>query len=353
MRFRSRTSVLTIWAFGVCTLLLASPVRADDLVESVRVGLQQSRETIATLQAEFEMRREPANKPPKSPADLPQRVRWVQSGNVARFAYISDLNNYSQELLWKNGELKVVFSQGPKDDPTRSGTLMPDKRPLQAQPVSPWLHAMFISMQAPHQWFDELIRDSATSVKAAPAKLGGRDTIHVTFQSPDGGLSREIWVEPKSNYLITKAKYYAGAGGRELAAEREATDIREVKPGVYFPHRSEARFYKSGKVYLRMMVTFAKVAINDPVNAAALELKFPEGLSVTDQVQNRHYVVDADEQPVPGSETLVALSKEEQLRLEALRPWYRRWTTWLAVGAGAILLAFAAGAIRWRRRLAR
>jgi hypothetical protein len=91
------------------------------------------------------------------------------------------------------------------------------------------------------------------------------------------------------------------------------------------------------------LTVFSRVSINDPIPPDRLGLKFPEGLPVTDKIENKQYRVDSNEKPIAGSEADFLVSKDEQLRLEALRPWYVRhrvllWAAALLVAAAGVLV---------------
>jgi len=102
--------------FFTLTVLLAIPCRtkADEALEQLKDGLRQSRESITSLVAEYEMGRESTspdrNNPPKTLGDALQRVKWAQVGNVARWTFSSNFGSMHHEFLWKNEELSRAIS---------------------------------------------------------------------------------------------------------------------------------------------------------------------------------------------------------------------------------------------------
>src|SRR5262245_24968657 len=120
----------------------------DDLV----TASARARESIKTLNVEFEtLPHRPGQKqgPPTDLGEAVQRVKWAQSGNTARWQFSSDFRSIKVEYLWKDDRLKVISSQGTGTDAISSGFLAPQPR-LDAQSSSPWLHALFVSLENPH-----------------------------------------------------------------------------------------------------------------------------------------------------------------------------------------------------------
>jgi len=184
-------------------------------------------------------------------------------------------------------------------------------------------------------------------------RLNGRDVLRADFTSKADKLQKSFWVDPKWNYLVVRAVYYLTPDG-QYRTERSVSEVKEVKPGLYFPFRADLRAFKVGVLTTHIATRFSKVALNEPISPAELELRFPEGLQISDRVKNKHYIVDADEKPIPGSDKLIPLSKDEQVRLEALRPWYSRWRSWLMIAAGAVVVVAVVFSIRrYRSRASR
>lgn len=329
----------TEWRVAALVILLgAGVVRAEDPIELFRAGFRQTREGIKTLRAEFEIRQSaprPAT-PPRSLGEAVQHVKWAQVGSTARWHFSSDFGNVRTEYLWKDDQLKVIYSQGQDQQSTKSGAVAPQTR-LESQTTSPWWHAGFVSPSVPHDWLDISLTEVRYRTQSQLVQVAGRDFLLVTFRTPAGEKRREYWVDPKLNYVMTKAVVYHSPDGLNRV-EREMSDFREVGTGIFFPFRSELRAVKGGKLTVAKTTEFKTVRVNEQIDVAELELRFPEGLPVADSVKNEYYLTDANEKPVPGSDRLIPLSKDEQLRLAALRPWYWNWAVWAWVGAGLVLV---------------
>lgn len=322
---------------------------AESDLEVLIAGCRQARESISTLDVELEMVPDRGHRrdPPERLGDAVQRVTWLQADKTARWQFSSDFANMRNEFLWKDDQLKLIASQGDAGKEVQSGSIAPQPR-LESQTSSPWLYALFVSSELPHDFIDVALATNKYRVSVEKARRDGRDEAHVLFTEPSGLVRKEMWIAPSLNYLVTRLLIRETADGLSRI-ERTASKFQEVKPGIYFPTQSELVAVKQNIAIVKVTARFKRVKINDPIDPAELELRFPEGLSVADRVQNKNYLVDRDEKPVPGSEALIPLSKEEQLRLEALRPWYRRWQVWAGVAGAVVLALFAAAVIRKRR----
>lgn len=332
------------WLLPLVPLLMLNPGGGwaqgeADPVTAVAMGSQQARASIRTITAEFEVRQDLTSTGAGSPK--PQsvyRIKWTQTGETARWRKESEPVGRIDEYLWKDDKLKVLHEsrQSPQN---ASGTLDPSWRP-ERELNGLWYQALFVVPEGNYRLLPAVMRDAKFKVAARQIQEAGRQLWNVRISTQQGELRRESWLDPARNYLTVKTIGYYDAHGTQI--ERQVVTSKEVKPGIFFPEKVEHRVLVDGKLSTRHETVFTKVAINEEVDPAALELRFPEGLVVADAIENKHYKVDQKEQPVPGSERQVPLSKEEQLRLEAIRPWYLRSTIWLWLAAG---LSIATGGI--------
>jgi hypothetical protein len=339
---------LPAWLLGVASSLAAPPVEANDDLEVLASGCRQAREAIRTLTVEFEIRpgNEDKSKSPKQLGDAIQRVKWVQSDKTARWRFSSDFANVRNEYLWKADTLKLISSSGSGRDEVSSGLLTPQPK-LESQVTSPWLYALFVSIERPHDPIDEALKSSQYRIALSEVLREGRREKHVTFSDVSGAVRKELWIAPELNYLVTKAVHRLAPDGSSRL-ERTTSEFREVKPGVFFPTRGEMQGYKQGKRYIANSIAFTKVSVNDPIDPNDLELRFPEGLPVADNIKNTLYTVDRNEKPVSGSSALIPLSRDEQVRIAALQPWYRRWQSWALITGLFVTLGLLAAV--WKSR---
>lgn len=344
---------VTSWLCAACMLLVAIPeCYGQSDIEALVTGTRQARESIHSLSADFELRPDRGKnaEPPSHLGAAIQRVRWRQQGQTARWSHSSDFGSIRVDYLWKDNSLKVLSRQGSGDHESVGGSLLPQSR-LESHVTSPWFYGLFVSGEAPHDTIDSVLQDKRFVVGVAAVNREGRDEKHLTFVNAKGFTRLELWIAPSFNYLVTKMSLRISADGSSRL-ERSLGEVKEFKPGIFFPTRGVSVVFKHGVQTQKIDTIFQRVSINEPVAYSDLDLTFPGGVTVADRIENKHYIVDSSEKPVPGSEKLIPVSKEEQLRLEALRPWYRDWRIWTGAGAGVVFLASAYLLIR-RRWLAR
>jgi len=178
----------------------------------------------------------------------------------------------------------------------------------------------------------------------------GHDCIVIELIDPNG--QREIWLDPKYNYLVRRTVYDQPAVKGGLAAvrtERVVTRFAEPVTGIFFPEEVQFTSAVNGKQDQSSTTVFSDIRINEPLPADVFDLPFPAGTEVDDSILGKRYKVDATGNPI--GETIVprrvaappvqgspgAVSTEEP------RPW-----SWWVLPASIGILGWAAA--MWLRR---
>ncbi len=121
----------------------------------------------------------------------------------------------------------------------------------------------------------EFIEQTLANVATRRIKFKNRDVIELSGLH-DKKNQTAVIVDPARNYAVLSTVSHMGGGSR---IEREILDLNEVKPGIYFPREVELRVVLQNSLYYSAQITFTTVSVNDELDPAHLELKFPEGLN--------------------------------------------------------------------------
>ena len=180
----------------------------------------------------------------------------------------------------------------------------------------------------------------------------GKYILSSTSESVDGrkcwllewpGTDR-IWADPDCGLAIRRRSYTWGEG-KPLRAEIWNRELKEVKPGLWLPHRQEVVLYahlseskeKWGQAQSRSHYAVQSIEF-DTLTPAFFDIDLPPGTSVMDLPRKFQYVV-ADQSTDP----LIAPIQE------ALQSRRQRTMIQVAMGVfAACALIFAAAIIRRR-----
>jgi hypothetical protein len=101
------------------------------------------------------------------------------------------------------------------------------------------------------------------------------------------------------NYLVTRDETRLSTPSSDTTTVVAYRGVREVSPAVYVPLESETtiRDAKTGVVRKTIVVKLTGVKANHALPAAAVELKFPKGITVHDGIRNVDYETGDDGGP--------------------------------------------------------
>jgi len=115
----------------------------------------------------------------------------------------------------------------------------------------------------------------------------------------------EVQLDPAVNYLVRKTIYtMTTATGAKYEREEEVIKFVEPLPGIYFPEKIVGHDGFDGKVRSTRETTISGIKINQPLPENIFQLRYPNGIYMTDSVTNTTYQIDADGRPTSGSAPL-------------------------------------------------
>lgn len=206
-------------------------------------------------------------------------------GNVQRTLLTIDTN--------KNPEFQAVI--GPSDD-------------AEAAWCNFWARSLFVLIDSPMTWVSDAIALPENVKGVKTEQLGDVEVYRVDVASDTLGQG-SIWFDPAKNFLVRKIAVSYPRNPNFAGFEKEAIDFQEPKPGIWLAKTVEMRVFKRNpttpdqKVLWRKHVTvFEEMVVNEPLNAAAFVLSFPEGTQVRDLLEGTRYFWGKDapaSPPVP------------------------------------------------------
>jgi hypothetical protein len=224
----------------------------------------------------------------------------------------------------------------------RQGSVMPNAGWL--PPCDPRESALLtltlFSDARPEVPFDELLRRGQQIGRVARNQEAGHECIVIELVDRDD-VTREIWFEPRFNYMIWKTVYMRpgksdGPGG--VRTERVVTRFLEAAPSLFFPAQVEFKALVGGKVSEIKSTTFSDVHINEPLPPDIFDFRFPKDTVVFDRILGKTYVVDGNGNPV-GEQKELPVAVAPPVRSapgDITRTEPVRWSSWLlpcSVGA--------------------
>jgi hypothetical protein len=312
----------------------------EEIIDLCREGHLQARAAIRQLSCDIEVRipagqmiNPYSGKMENRPAEV-QHFSWWEDQDVVRC--IGSYGGMTEDYLWKEGTLKTLRSYAAKGkEKTQSSDGQLDGPDSINRALSAWGWALF---HRPEQ-IRELM-SPPNVVSGTEESVGGQRLFKVTLNH-DNAYIQDLFFDPRRNYVVSQSVIHNDL--QDLASQHvlSVTRFTEPKPGIYFPAGVKHTTIYKGKSETKETFAFLNVRVNEPIDPAKLQLRFPAGIYVGDTRRGVGYTVDENEQPI-GPEELLPTA------LQSASPWrsIALWST-----AGVVLLGVVFLVIRWRRAI--
>lgn len=151
----------------------------------------------------------------------------------------------------------------------------------------------------------ELIGSAGATSSARHAEKENRRMVRIEISTSRADL--EVWLDPSVNYLVRHLKGTM-KGAVKLEGEFTVESFQEVNPGVFFPAKVTYTGFKGkDREKTGWVAVFSGIEINQPLADKALDIRFPPGLLVHDDIRNGVFRTNA-----AGAAVLPALSEKGQ-----------------------------------------
>lgn len=160
------------------------------------------------------------------------------------------------------------------------------------------------------------------------------------------GHWRDIWFDPKWNYLITRKADRSLQHPDKIASVTEARTVSEIAPGIFFPtHVIMKNFDLMGETKIEFL------SVNEPVADESLVVRIPENTLVSDVAAGVRYVTDVNGNP-KSTPTPIRKPPAHRAAPTSISPAQipvptSRWRWW---GVAAALVAIVGAGFYFRRR---
>jgi hypothetical protein len=335
---KTRRSVSVILVLATVPLAGKSSA-GSPLLDEVLQGNRASIDSIRTLSCRVtNVRTSPSGKTAKPvqgeywKSDDKVRVQWAERG----FTFDA----------FCNGAVQRILSSDVKE---RRGSVMRNSHwlpPCDALELALLTLPLYVEGR-PEMPFDELLQRGQNVGNVSRKRETGHECIVVELIDPDD-ITREIWFEPKFNYLAWKTVFkQRGADEKQGDVRTEKVVLRfvEAGPSIFFPAEVEGSSVVGGKPNGKRLTTFSDIHINEPIPPDVFDFRFPKGTHVFDNILGKTYVVDEDGNPV-GEQRPLPAAVAPPVRPapgDVSRSEPARWSSWflpcslgLLAGAGGI-----------------
>lgn len=323
---RSAVNVALIYS------LFAVPdsVSAQEIsIPLIQEGSLNSRASIRSIHARYEIKQEVVFKHPNLPKSRPliSKVEWWQDGNSIRWVeetttYFSkdqlaakgshrskDENEVTQiECVASNGEMTVITRKRRTDGSTEKSAQRNFHKAEHPLRNDLWSLSLFDLLSTPRKNLSELLKLPG-AVKSAETRLIGRRRYYrliVSAPPPQGNYEYEILIDPNCNFLVKSFTPRESNRTVNTTArfEKEALSFREYESGIYFPHELETRLYlinqvepKTEHLWKVSRVRFHSIEINKPINPKIFQLVPKDGTPVVDYRDKSSYLAGPNGMP--------------------------------------------------------
>jgi hypothetical protein len=125
--------------------------------------------------------------------------------------------------------------------------------------------------------------------------LGGAKVIllELFFEKAEGISTPwrvEFYLDPAVNYLVRKATYRTADARRDYVV----VTFAEFPGGVFFPTRVNEQVSRDGEPFASAVSEIKELEVNKPLPVGIFDLRFPQGVIVSDAIRREVYQVDSD-----------------------------------------------------------
>jgi hypothetical protein len=356
------TATFTQCALVVIFSSLQAQADDSDLLELVRAGHRQARESIVSIHAQYRPKSASRNKIP----DLVRDIEWWQSGTSFRWRNIEkgidvprrDRTDSSPKKKHETTKADVTTEGFVVDGILKSvkrmvvdgKTATPAVDVATPQSLPPafadlWTRAGFLVSEKPRISLLDLISNPECIKLAQNEDLDGEPCIRVECTAPENQYV-QAWFARRAGFLAKRSKIHYGKPDKSTRyLEFEVTVFREHEGGLFFPERTFMRYYDGKDPNTPREVTetvFELVEINKPIRKEDLLVQIPSGSQVIDRQQNLAYTMGKDGKPSPDH-PIVPIPDPAALQTHAIPKDPNRNWTWWAIGIGSLLLFLYVG----------
>lgn len=295
--------------------------------------------------------------------------QYYRSGQNVFIKFAND--KLVSEALVKDGKVRGVTNVKDKNSSSKSGGGFRTDDGREYSRCDAWergLIKILLPNDDKYLPFAQLVREASSVGKISEATLDGKQVVAVTMvlDKPGSNLDLKwdatVYFDPTANMMIVGTDHRTVTkDGRRLNRMSRVRDMREPKPGIFFPARVEATIqWGDEPVEPVRATTITGIRINEPVPDSTFALRYSEGLTVFDRDMNASYKVnDRGERITPpemfqtGGKVNGGKNDVVVVRGAVTKAEQSSWTPWLAVGGvGCLLLAMAVKGLRAHRRRA-
>jgi hypothetical protein len=133
-------------------------------------------------------------------------------------------------------------------------------------------------------WND--IADGNSSV----SRDGKTGNFVLVFAPEDSKTRSVITVDPTHGYLPVRTELQRADG--TLVMSCAVLDLRQVEDGLWFPFTYTAETYTTEPAHYESVFVVKTAHVNTEIPDEMLDIRFPSGTGVSDQIANLRYVVD-------------------------------------------------------------
>lgn len=334
----------------------------EELLQLVRDAHRAARESIQTFsgRVQFDMTGYDAqgSKPP---------VKHTCSG---RFWFSpktmrSQVSEFDENIdsLWDNSVRKYVVRKeiGGKPAAAAGRSSFTHRHGVRCDPFVSGLLAFNPPPVSDRVPFEELVDRASKINKVERKQVGGRELIMVQLffdkserHPPPTNL--DIYFDAGVNYLVRKITITFLTTNYRL--ENEVLEFKECRPGLFFPEHMAGSAWLTNKVKdFDSRTSFSEVQINQPLPREIFNFKYPNGVSLRDNIRGCEYRVDADGNPIsqevpyvhePPNQASAANAPITGTETQEEPKSATRWI--LPISLGILIVA---GVAAYRRRLRR
>ena len=183
----------------------------------------------------------------------------------------------------------------------------------------------------------------------------GKRLVHISLECDGGDRTYEVWVDPQTNWMITKCLQIMREDGKVTwRNEYRIDEFREVKPSIFVPIHCSSTFELRGEKIIESVFDINNIRINEELPQQPPSAIPDQGTRAFDEQAGTIYTIDRKGVPVGPQESIgseyvpvTAEPKEDPLSPSKSRHLFG----WLAVIL-AILTLIVGIIIRFKRRIA-
>lgn len=183
----------------------------------------------------------------------------------------------------------------------------------------------------------------------------GVTTVAVEFRLP--GFTCTTHLDPAANYMVRKTRSESTSPDGYTSGS-EVVRFKEAAPGVYFPEQLVIKRWKAGKAQPDDTVTFRNVVVNQPIPDSTFDLKYRNGIYLTDRIERKEYQVNENGLPIGSKRPMATATSipidpraEDDTPPTETKEEPRRWGWWI-LPLFVTVLCVAATVVLVRRRQA-